>query len=86
MAIFLNGIPVTEAAAIRRVFAQDGELAAMIELRRHFPGIVDNAKARECVRAIAGWKPRPVAGTTMARLRSGGGACWDAYSRCDRLR
>ena len=37
----------TEAAAIRRVFEEEGELSAMIELRRHFPGITDNAKARE---------------------------------------
>ena len=36
-----------EAAAIRRVFEEEGELSAMIELRRHFPGITDNAKARE---------------------------------------
>ncbi len=28
----------TEAAAIRRVFEEEGELSAMIELRRHFPG------------------------------------------------
>ena len=27
------------------------------ELRRHFPLIADNAHARLCVRAIAGWKP-----------------------------
>jgi hypothetical protein len=27
-----------------------------VELRRLFPGITDNAQARECVRTIAGWK------------------------------
>jgi hypothetical protein len=27
------------------------------ELRRLFPGITDNAQARECARTIAGWKP-----------------------------
>jgi hypothetical protein len=50
-----------EAAAIRAVFLQHGELSAAIELRRRFPGITDNAQARECARTIAGWKPlRPV--------------------------
>jgi hypothetical protein len=54
---------VTEAdeAAIRAIYQQRGEFAAAIELRRRFPGITDNAQARECVRTIAGWKPpRPV--------------------------
>jgi hypothetical protein len=52
---------VTEAVAdtIRAVFAQDGELAAAIELRRLFPGITDNAMARAHVRTIAGWQPLP---------------------------
>jgi hypothetical protein len=36
-----------DAAAIRAVY----------ELRRRFPGITDNAQARECARTIAGWKP-----------------------------
>jgi hypothetical protein len=51
-----------EAAAIRAVFQQRGELSAAVELRRLFPGsITDNAQARECVRTIAGWQPlRPV--------------------------
>ena len=50
-----------DAAAIRAVFEQRGEFAAAIELRRLFPGITDNAQARECARTIAGWKPlRPV--------------------------
>jgi hypothetical protein len=46
-----------EAAAIRAVYEQRGEFAAAIELRRRFPGIADNAQARECARTIAGWKP-----------------------------
>jgi len=50
-----------EAAAIRAVFDQRGELSAAVELRRLFPGITDMAEARECVRTIAGWKPLPVA-------------------------
>src|SRR5689334_13367865 len=48
-----------EAAAIRAAYEQGGELSAAIELRRLFPGITDNAKARECARTIAGWTPLP---------------------------
>lgn len=50
------------ASAIRRVFHEEGELSAMIELRRVFPAITDSAKARDCVRTIAGWKPAAEAG------------------------
>lgn len=46
-----------DAAAIRAVFNQEGELSAAIELRRRFPGITDNAQARMCARSIAGWMP-----------------------------
>jgi hypothetical protein len=49
-----------EAAAIRTDFEERGELSAAVELRRLFPGITDNAQARECARTIAGWKPLPV--------------------------
>ena len=49
----------TEAAAIRAAYEQGGEFSAAIELRRLFPGITDNAKARECARTIAGWTPLP---------------------------
>jgi hypothetical protein len=60
-----------EAAAIRAAFEQRGELAAAVELRRHFPDISDNARARAHARTIAGWKqsalpPRP----TTRLLRS----------------
>ena len=48
-----------EVATIRAAYEQGGELSAAIELRRLFPGITDNAKARECVRTIAGWTPLP---------------------------
>jgi hypothetical protein len=48
-----------EAAAIRAVYRQRGEFAAAVELRRRFPGIIDNVQARECVRTIAGWKSPP---------------------------
>jgi hypothetical protein len=47
-------------AAIRRAWEAGGELAGVVELRRHFPLIADNANARRCVRAIVGWSPRPV--------------------------
>ncbi len=49
-----------DAAAIRAVFEQRGEFAAAVELRRLFPGVADNAQARECARAIVAWKPLPV--------------------------
>ena len=47
------------AEAIRQAFNEGGELSAAVELRRHFPGIVDNANARRCARAIVGWTPIP---------------------------
>lgn len=52
-------ITETDAAAIRAIYEQEGELSAAIELRRRFPGITDNVKARACARSIAGWKPMP---------------------------
>ena len=33
-----------EAAAIRAVFQQDGEMPAAVELRRHFPGITETRR------------------------------------------
>jgi hypothetical protein len=55
VATFSTMYVVTEAdaAAIREVYERDGELSTAIELRRRFPGIQDNAKAREQARAIA---------------------------------
>jgi hypothetical protein len=49
-----------EAAAIRAIYEQSGELSAAVELRRLFPGVTDTAQARACARTIAGWKPLPV--------------------------
>jgi hypothetical protein len=46
-----------EAAAIRDAYFSGGELSAAVEVRRLFPGIEDLAKARECARAIACWRP-----------------------------
>jgi hypothetical protein len=51
---------ISDAAAIRAAFDRGGELLATVELRRLFPGVTDNAQARECARAIAAWKPLPV--------------------------
>ncbi len=59
-----------QAAAIRRVFLEQGELPAMIEFRRHFPGITDNAKARDCAKIIAGWQPPPHTPGRVIPLRS----------------
>ncbi len=39
-----------DAAAIREAYETGGELSAAVELRRRFPGIIDNAKAREQAR------------------------------------
>jgi hypothetical protein len=47
------------AEAIRQAYMESGELSAVVELRRRFPGITDNENARLCVRSIARWKPQP---------------------------
>ena len=47
----------SDAAAIRIAFDQSGKFAAVVEVRRLFPGITDNVEARECARAIAWWTP-----------------------------
>ena len=49
-----------EAAAIRAIYEQSGEVSAAAELRRLFPAVTDTAQARACARTIAGWKPLPV--------------------------
>ena len=59
-----------EAAAIRTAYEQGGEFSAAIELRRLFPGITDNAKARECARTIAGWTPLPASVSKVPQRRS----------------
>ena len=58
-----------DAAAIRAVFDQEGELSAAIELRRRFPGVTENAKARACARSIAGWTPLPAQPRPVTRRR-----------------
>jgi hypothetical protein len=62
-------ITEADADAIRVVFNQEGELSAAIELRRRFPGVTDNAKARACARTIAGWTPLPPRPCTVTQLR-----------------
>src|SRR4051812_21800322 len=47
------------AEAIRRAYEEGGELAGIVEFKRHFPLIADNARAQECARIIAGWQPVP---------------------------
>jgi hypothetical protein len=60
-------ITEADAAAIRAIFTEEGELSAAIELRRRFPGVSDNAKARACARTIAGWM-QPPERSTVTRL------------------
>ena len=60
-----------DAVAIRTAFDQGGEFSAAVELRQRFPGIPDNATARECARNIAAWKPLPLRKTKRrSRLQS----------------
>ncbi len=47
------------AEAIRRAYDESGELAGVVEFRRHFPLIADTALARDCVRRIVGWRLPP---------------------------
>jgi hypothetical protein len=60
-----------DAAAIREAYETGGELSAAVELRRRFPGIVDNAKACEQARVIAGWMPLPDRPAPRRRSRKG---------------
>ena len=59
---------VDDAAAesIRRAYEESGKLAAVVEFRRRFPLIQDNAHARSCVRMIASWKPVPPPGAVRS--------------------
>jgi hypothetical protein len=57
-----------DAAAIREAYETGGEFSAAVELRRRFPGIIDNATAREQARRIAAWTPLP---PRPARRRKG---------------
>ena len=61
-------VTTEDADAIRTVYFDAGELSAAIELRRRFPGITDNEKARAHVRTIAGWQPLPDPPATVTPL------------------
>lgn len=64
----------TTAEAIRQACDNGGELAGVVELRRHFPLLTDNAHARQCVRSISGWLPmadRPLNTGKPGRRRTG---------------
>jgi hypothetical protein len=69
--IVIGMFVVTEAdaAAIRSIFEQEGELSAAIALRRRFPGITDNTRALECARSIVGWTPPSAQSAQVVRLR-----------------
>jgi hypothetical protein len=69
-ALTMFAVTEAQAAAIRTAYEQRGELSAAIELHRLFPGIADNAQARDCARTIAGWQPLPKR-LRPARLRAG---------------
>jgi hypothetical protein len=62
-------ITEADADAIHAIFNQEDERSVAIELRRRFPEITDNAKARARVRTIAGWKPLPALGDPAASSR-----------------
>ena len=47
------------AAAIRQAWDAGGELAAVVELHRHFAAITDGEAARRCVRTIVSWRQPP---------------------------
>jgi hypothetical protein len=73
-----------DAAAIRDIFDEEGELSAAIEVRRRFPGVIDTARARACARTIAGWTPLPAPPSPVTRLRSRKDAC-SGFSRSPEL-
>ncbi len=58
------------AATIRRAYEESGELGAIVEFRRHFPLISDNARAGECVRSVLGWRQAPATGTKLDRQKT----------------
>ncbi len=45
------------AHAIRQACQDGGELSGLVELRRHFPLITDNARAQVCLEVIMSWRP-----------------------------
>jgi hypothetical protein len=55
----MDVVTEADAVAIREAYESGGKLSAAIELRRRFPGIADNTRAKEQARAIAGWQSLP---------------------------
>jgi hypothetical protein len=58
------------AAAIRRAYDEGGESAATVELKRHFPGMANNADAGRFARAIAGRPDLPPSAAPRLRRTS----------------
>jgi hypothetical protein len=50
-------VDAVAAAAIRLAYDLNGEPGALAEMRKRFPGIVEDETARLCARTIANWKP-----------------------------
>jgi hypothetical protein len=61
-----------QATAIRSAFDRGGEMLAILELHRLFPGIPDNDQARDCARTIVGWKPLAHGDRDVTSSRRGG--------------
>ena len=58
-----------DAAAIREAYETGGELSAAIELRRRFPGIIDNVTAREQARGSLHGRRSQIAPSRAAGIR-----------------
>ncbi|MGI4940077.1 MAG: hypothetical protein ACRYHQ_05860 [Janthinobacterium lividum] len=58
------------ADAIHQTFNEDGELAAIVEFRRHYPLLANNEHARTCVHTIAGWQPIALPPSPPSRRRA----------------
>jgi len=59
------------ALAIRQACQDGGELSGVIELRRHFPLITDNARAWLCLQMIMSWTLLTPAPEPVPQLRPG---------------
>lgn len=66
----------TTAFAIRQACQGGGELSGVVELRRHFPLITDNARAQLCLKVIMSWgpsTPSPEQGSAPGKTGNGVG-------------
>ncbi len=59
------------ARAIRQAYQDGGELSGVVELRRHFPLITDNARARLCLQMIMSWALPTPAPEPAPQIRPG---------------